>query len=109
MPDAGGTDDYRADRGFVQDQPPQAVRRRATRVGGPGPGHRNVPGRRGRGQLFGQPGLADPRLARAQHQPPAPSQGIIEQTRDARQLTVAAHQGRVTPHGATIRARAIPA
>ena len=102
------------DGGLIQHQPPQAVRRQAVPVGRPGPRHRHAPRRGRRGGLLRQPGLPDPRLARAQHQAAATRQGIIQQQHDPSQLAVTAHHRPSGPaphtsHQATIKPEAIGA
>lgn len=102
----GGPDGW-----LIQHQPPQAVRRQAAPVSHPAPCHWHAPRRGRRGDLFGQPGLPDPRLTGTQHQTAATRQGVVQQQQDPSQLAVTAHHRPTgpavcTPHQATIEPEA---
>ena len=109
QPTTGRHGTGRQRRGWRARPAPAATGRTAANCPGrpPGPRHRHTHAAAERGSLLRQPGFSDSRLARAQHQPPAARQGIIQEQRDPSQLAVTAdhHLGRIALHRATINGR----
>jgi hypothetical protein len=87
-----------------QDLAPRPVRRRSGVLRPGAPRHRRAV--RAAHELFGQPGLADPGLAAAQHQPRAACAGVGERGRQYGELATPAHE--VGPHRPLLSVRGGP-